>query len=87
MAGTDWSDGTAKSGVVDVQRNGNGTPAGSFGGHAMTLVGYNSTSNYFIFKNSWGTAGGHDGYYHLSYEYLQTYAKYGYVIVGVPNPG
>lgn len=85
VAGTDWSDGSAESGIVDVQKTGSGQPAPSYGGHAMLLVGYNSTADYFIFKNSWGTDGGHDGYYHLSYEYLQTYAKYGYVILGATN--
>ena len=86
VAGSDWSDGSAESGIVDVQKNANGTPAGAYGGHAMLLVGYNATQDYVIFKNSWGTDRGHDGYFHLSYEYLQTYAKYGYVIVGVNDP-
>ena len=86
VAGTDWSDGSAESGVIDVQKTSSGQPAASMGGHAMLLVGYNSTSNYFIFKNSWGEDGGHDGYYHLSYEYMQTYAKYGYVILGTTTP-
>jgi C1A family cysteine protease len=87
VAGSDWSDGSAATGVIDLQKNANGTPAAAYGGHAMLLVGYNSTDNYFIFKNSWGADSGHDGYFHLSYEYLQTYAKYGYVIISTTNPG
>lgn len=87
VAGSDWSDGTAASGVIDLQKNANGTPAAPYGGHAMLLVGYNSTDDYFIFKNSWGADSGHDGYFHLSYEYLQAYAKYGYVIISTTNPG
>lgn len=86
VAGSDWSDGSAESGVIDLQKTSSGQPAGAVGGHAMLLVGYNATKNYFIFKNSWGTDRGHDGYFHLSYEYLQTYAKYGYVIFGVNDP-
>lgn len=86
VAGTDWSDDTAQNGVIDVQRQANGNPAPAYGGHAMLLTGYNQTNNYFIFKNSWGAAMGHAGYFHLSYEYLQTYAKYGYVILAATNP-
>lgn len=87
VAGSDWSDGTAETGVVDVQITGNGNPAPSVGGHAMTLVGYAENLNYFIFKNSWGTGAGRAGYFYLTYEYLQTYAKYGYVILTATNPG
>jgi C1A family cysteine protease len=86
VAGGDWFDGTAETGVVDVEINSNGSPAGPYGGHAMPLVGYNQTENYFIFKNSWGTAVGHNGYFYVSYEYLQTYAKYGYVVLAATNP-
>ena len=81
-AGTDWSDGTAESGVIDVQTSG-GSPAPAFGGHAMLLVGYNRPGQYFIFKNSWGTGHGHSGYMHISYNYLQTYGKYGYYITAI----
>jgi hypothetical protein len=86
VAGTDWSDGTMNTGIVDVQVDGNGNPAGSAGGHAMLLVGYNRAANYFIFKNSWGTDSGHDGYVRLSYEYIQTYGKYGYAISDASGP-
>ena len=80
VAGNDWHNGVAESGAVDVQILGNGNPAGAYGGHAMLMVGYSKAGNYFIFKNSWGTAVGHSGYFFLTYEYLQTYAKYGYVL-------
>ena len=82
VAGSDWFDGSAETGTVDVQTYSNGQPANPYGGHAMLLVGYNKSNNYFIFKNSWGTDAGHNGYFYLSYEYLETYAKYGYVILG-----
>jgi C1A family cysteine protease len=83
VAGSDWSDG---SGVIDVQVDSNGNPAGAYGGHAMLLVGYNRTQNYFVVKNSWGADWGHDGYAHISYEYLQTYGKYGYAVLTASVP-
>ena len=86
VAGTDWSDGTLDSGVVDVQVDSGGNPVGGYGGHAMLLVGYNRTGRYFIFKNSWGTDSGHSGYAHVSYDYIQTYGKYGYAVEGVSGP-
>lgn len=86
IAGTDWSDGTLDTGVVDVQVDGNGNPAGSHGGHAMLLVGYNRPGSYFVFKNSYGTASGHDGYVRVSYDYIQTYGKYGYAIADAVGP-
>ncbi len=90
IAGVDWSDGSAESGVIDVQMidvPGIGpVPAGSVGGHAMLVVGYDRPAGYFIVKNSWGTGFGHAGYAYLPYDYVQTYAKYGYVVMGVtPN--
>lgn len=83
VAGNDWNDG---SGVIDVQVDGSGNPAPSVGGHAMLIVGYNRAGNYFIVKNSWGTDWGHDGYAHISYEYLQTYGKYGYAVLNATVP-
>jgi len=82
MAGNDWHDGTAETGIVDVQMIG-GAPAPAWAGHAMLLVGYNRSSQYFIFKNSWGTDFGRAGYVYVSYNYLQTYGKYGYIIKSV----
>jgi len=81
-AGSDWSDATAEKGVIDVQLAG-GKPAPAYAGHAMLLVGYDRPKQYFIFKNSWGTDQGHVGYLHISYNYLQTYGKYGYYITGI----
>jgi len=82
VAGTDWNDGSAETGVVDVQVVG-GSPAPAYAGHAMLLVGYNRPAQYFVFKNSWGSDRGHAGYFRVSYAYLQTYGKYGFYILSV----
>jgi C1A family cysteine protease len=34
--------------------------------HAIVLVGYNTTGNYYIIKNSWGTSWGQSGYGYVS---------------------
>jgi len=34
-------------------------------------------------SNSWGTKVGDAGYFYLSYDYLRTYAKYGFIITQV----
>jgi hypothetical protein len=69
-------------GVLDVILDKFGNPLQSRGGHAMLIVGFNRAAArpYFILKNSWGTSVGHLGYYHLSYDYIRTYGKYGYIV-------
>ncbi len=71
------------TGIIDVQLTGGGNPLPSVGGHAMLVVGYDRNPEYFIVKNSWGTSRGQAGYVYLSYDYIRTYAKYGYVITDV----
>jgi hypothetical protein len=73
-----WS--SPYTGIIDVQLSPGGNPLPSVGGHAMLVVGYNRPQEYFIVKNSWGTSYGQSGYVYLSYDYIRTYAKYGYVI-------
>lgn len=85
VAGADWTDTTIDTGIIDVQLVG-GNPAAAYAGHAMLMVGYNRPGNYFEMKNSWGADSGHAGYVRLSYEYVQTYAKYGYYITGATSP-
>jgi C1A family cysteine protease len=40
------------------------------GGHAILLVGYDDTSKYWIFRNSWGNQWGDEGYGYLPFKYL-----------------
>jgi C1A family cysteine protease len=71
------------TGIIDVTLTPGGDPVGSVGGHAMLVVGYNRSQEYFIVKNSWGTSRGQAGYVYLSFDYVRTYAKYGYIITEV----
>jgi hypothetical protein len=71
-------------GVIDVKLGPAGQPIFGAGGHAMVIVGYNRTGApgrkpYFIVRNSWGTSYGHAGYLYMTYDYIRTYARYGYV--------
>lgn len=55
-----------------------GQKAASDRGHAVTIVGYKSSTGkiedaYFIFKNSWGPAWGQGGYGTVTYSYLNKY--------------
>jgi hypothetical protein len=75
---------SSAAGIIDVT---SGAPI--VGGHAMVIVGYNRNGDtsigggYFILKNSWGSGKGQNGYVYLSYDYIRTYAKYGFYITGV----
>ncbi|MGI8847338.1 MAG: C1 family peptidase [Candidatus Dormibacteria bacterium] len=40
------------------------------GGHAVACVGYDNHQASFIFRNSWGSDWGDDGYGHIPYAYL-----------------
>ncbi len=58
-----------------------GQPLGR-GGHAMLLVGYDRSSQYFMAKNSWGSGWGHGGYAYLHYNLVRSCFKYGFVVHG-----
>jgi hypothetical protein len=87
VAGSDWSaGGKIDTGIIDVQVDSHGNPAPAVGAHAILLVGYHHPADpnqpkYFIFKNSWGPTRGHDGYLWISYDYVQTYAWYGFAVL------
>jgi hypothetical protein len=75
-------------GLIDVIRGPSGQPIFGSGGHAMLIVGFDTSNQvekvpYFIVKNSWGNDLGHKGYLHISYDYIRIYAKYGYVTTDI----
>ncbi len=76
VAGSDWADAATRT--VDVTTDANGAPDAATGGHAMLMVGYDRPNKYFIFKNSWGSDFGREGYVYISYDYIQLYAWYGF---------
>lgn len=47
------------------------------GGHAILLVGYNDTGNYWILKNSWGADWNGDGYFNVAYGECNLHKSYG----------
>jgi C1A family cysteine protease len=42
------------------------------GGHAICCAGYDDSSNWVIFRNSWGTSWGDKGYGYLPYAYFDS---------------
>ena len=58
------------------------------GGHAVLLVGYDTSTQQFIVKNSWGTNWGDHGYFYMPFQVIQDTTMSGdfWVIKGVSNP-
>lgn len=79
--GVAWRSGEENS-TIDVVIE-NGQPRAESGGHAMLLVGYDRASGYFVAKNSLGPSWGYSGYARLSYDYITTYARYGFIVKSV----
>lgn len=44
-----------------------------WGGHAISIIGYNETTQRFKFRNSWGTSWGCNGDAYLSYDFVEDY--------------
>lgn len=63
-------------------------PAGSYGGHAMCVVGYddNMHGGAFEIQNSWGTNWGNKGYIWIRYNDFANFTRYGYEFVDLPEP-
>lgn len=76
-----WDD-KDNNGILDPILDPSGAPIGR-GGHAMLVVGYNRSEQYFIVKNSWGRGWGHDGYAYLHYDLVRSCFKYGFVVDSV----
>ncbi len=73
-----WDD-KDNNGILDPVLDNSGNPVGQ-GGHAMLVVGYNRSNQYFIVKNSWGAGWGHSGYAYFHYNLIKTCFKYGFVV-------
>jgi C1A family cysteine protease/fibronectin type 3 domain-containing protein len=58
----------------------------SFGGHAITIVGYSDTTNSFKFQNSWGTEWGDNGFGYIDYRFLARVCKSAYVLIDQIDP-
>lgn len=58
------------------------------GGHAVLLVGYDSTRKVFIARNSWGTNWGDRGYFYMPYSVIEDRTMSGdfWIIKSVQNP-
>lgn len=58
-------------------------PNGSFGGHAMCVIGYddNVHGGCFEIQNSWGTWWGNDGYIWIPYETFANFTKYAFELI------
>jgi len=56
----------ANTGVVPMP----GRNESVLGGHAVTCVGYDDSTQRFIVRNSWGTSWGQAGYFTMPYAYL-----------------
>jgi len=76
-----WDD-KDNNGILEPLLDNNGNPV-SGAGHAMLIVGYNRTEQYFIVKNSWAQTWGHSGYAYFSYDFFRSCAKYGFVVDSV----
>lgn len=76
-----WDDNN-NDGILEPVLDPSGAPVRK-AGHAMVIVGYNRTSQYFIVKNSWGAGWGHSGYGYLHYNLVRSCFKYGFVVDSV----
>lgn len=57
--------------------------SGSYqGGHAILIVGYDDTGQYFIVKNSWGSGWGESGYFRIAYSQLTNDVHFGDFTIG-----
>lgn len=58
------------------------------GGHAVTLVGYDDSTQKFIARNSWGAGWGDRGYFYMPYRVIQnrTMSDDFWIITSITNP-
>lgn len=60
------SENASKTGIIPMPKRSEKI----LGGHAVMLVGYDDSKQWFIVRNSWGTGWGDKGYFYMPYEYL-----------------
>lgn len=60
------TDAVARTGIVPMPN----LSEGVLGGHAILVVGYDDTKNWFIVRNSWGSSWGDRGYFYIPYDYF-----------------
>jgi C1A family cysteine protease len=70
------SDEVAKTGIVPLPDI---TKEQLLGGHAVLVVGYDNTKQWFIVRNSWGNWGDR-GYCYIPYQYINTYMSEAYTM-------
>ncbi|HMW03747.1 MAG TPA: C1 family peptidase [Leptospiraceae bacterium] len=60
----------------------------NLGGHAITLVGYDDSTNAFKFQNSWGVEWGDKGFGYIDYKYFAKVCRSAFVMIDLidPNP-
>lgn len=54
-------------------------PPNTEGWHCIAICGWDNSTARFLFKNSWGTSWGNDGYGTIPYQYLEFYSDIGMV--------
>lgn len=59
------SDAAAATGIIPMPKHSENV----LGGHAVMLVGYDDSKQWFIVRNSWGTGWGDKGYCYMPYAY------------------
>ena len=58
------------------------------GSHAILIVGYDDSGQYFSVKNSWGTGWGESGYFRIAYSQLTNQVGFGkWTIAYINTPG
>ncbi|RKZ86584.1 MAG: cysteine protease, partial [Candidatus Parabeggiatoa sp. nov. 1] len=63
-------------------------PSGSYGGHAMTVIGYDDKKygGAFEIQNSWGTGWGKGGYIWIKYHDFANFTRYAIELIDDPKP-
>lgn len=81
VVGSDWTDG-----MFEPDADGVATPSGSVvGGHCYLLIGI--AGDYLIFKNSWGSGWGDNGYFRMKIsDFVNLFDNYGEAVASVELP-